>query len=116
MTTMASAMLEIPIKKRVVEDRLSKARTFPQRRVNPVSLITTIDPEPLVTDMTNYGNNQYFGSLYLGSSRVKHDFIFDTGSPWFWVATEECANNGCHTSDLYDTDSSDYYVRVSNQI
>ena len=49
--------------------------------------------------LENSQNVQYYGSLYLGSGKEKHDFIFDTGSPWLWVATTGCIvgnQNRCH--------------------
>ena len=54
----------------------------------------------------------------MGSEREAHNFIFDTGSPWLWIATTECGGqtSNCHTSDLYDTGASTYYARVSNQV
>lgn len=46
--------------------------------------------DSIMTELKNYSNNQYVGSLYLGSNLEPRDFIFDTGSPWLWVAVKGC--------------------------
>ena len=61
----------------------------------------------------NYLNAQYYGSLFIGSDSREHEFIFDTGSPWLWISCVPC--NLCHTTDLYDTSSSDVFTRISTQ-
>ena len=69
--------------------------------------------------MENSSNIQYYGSLYLGSEKEKHEFIFDTGSPWLWVASTGCivANqNRCHDKPLFDTTQSSSFARVSNEV
>ena len=129
----AKGMIEIPLQKRNLvhsaEDgprRMMKPRKFQNKRTaaTPRSLLSTNnvggdivdnDGDQLSYEMTNVSNAQYYGSLYLGSSSVKKNFIFDTGSPWLWVATTECKAN-CHTQDTYDTASSIYYNRVSETV
>lgn len=63
--------------------------------------------------MGNYKNSQYYGTLYVGSEKAPHEFIFDTGSPWLWVATTDCKD--CHTTELFDTDSSNSFDRLSDE-
>jgi hypothetical protein len=58
--------------------------------------------------LENYFNTQYYGSMYLGSESEEIEFIFDTGTPYLWVATEKCRKK-CHTNDLYDTQQSESY-------
>ena len=33
-----------------------------------------------------------------------HQLIFDTGSPWMWLPTNDCRR--CHTTNLFDADAS----------
>jgi len=40
--------------------------------------------------MGNLSNLQYYGTLRIGSNQEEHTFIFDTGSPWLWIANEAC--------------------------
>ena len=60
-------------------------------------------------DLNNYLDYQYYGSLYAGSNFQEFEYIFDTGSPWLWVATTGCSK--CFTPDLYDTSLSLTYTQ-----
>lgn len=44
-------------------------------------------------DITNYQNLQYYSDLYIGESKQKLSFIYDTGSSYLWVPLESCAWN-----------------------
>ena len=49
--------------------------------------------------MTNYGNNQYYSTLYIGDSQKTMTFIYDTGSTYLWVPLNNWS--AWHTTNLY---------------
>lgn len=44
----------------------------------------------ITKDITNFKDLQYYGDLFLGPSRQRMTFIYDTGSSWIWVPTHLC--------------------------
>jgi len=52
--------------------------------------------------------------MWIGSHKQELEFIFDTGSPWFWVPTTQCLL--CHDSDKYDPAQSTTFVNTSNSL
>ncbi|CDW83892.1 eukaryotic aspartyl protease family protein [Stylonychia lemnae] len=62
-------------------------------------------------DLQNYYNVQYYGKLFMGSQQEEMTLIFDTGSSWLWVPSQNCKD--CHTkAKLYDTKKSYKYRQV----
>ena len=117
----AVGMIEIPIHKRSVQEK-GELPKFESPRVfsrSPTSLIAATDVDESLKDydafkITNYMNAQYHGSLSFGSELETHEFIFDTGSPWLWVASTGCASS-CHTTDIFNKDESTTFKRLSNK-
>jgi hypothetical protein len=72
----------------------------------------------IVTDIENKHNFQYFGTLFVGSHLQELTFIFDTGSAWTWIPSEDCPDEECpnrhyqyHLSSGYqDTGETDNVV------
>jgi Eukaryotic aspartyl protease len=52
--------------------------------------------------------------LWIGSQKQELQFIFDTGSPWFWAPTVDCLL--CHESDKFDTSLSATFVNTSTSL
>ena len=107
-TLSAKKMLEIPLEKRQV-NRPKGIRNLRRTLVQDVTDDFESVPQSTVDDylefeLGNFKNTQYYGSLFVGSSQDEFEFIFDTGSPWLWISTDECLN--CHTDDLWSTGSS----------
>ena len=110
-TLSAKKMLEIPLEKRQVNRQRSiRKRTLVQDVTDDFESVpkSTLD-DYLEFELGNFKNTQYYGSLFVGSSQDEFEFIFDTGSPWLWISTDECLN--CHTDDLWSTSSSETFER-----
>ena len=58
-------------------------------------------------DVANYLNLQYTGPAYFGSELDRLDLIYDTGSDWLVVDTDNCQS--CH-APVFDTSASDTYT------
>ena len=66
-------------------------------------------------DSINNQNLQYYGPLEIGSSRVRMNFVFDTGSNELWFPTTQCSS--CQAGSIrYDTSSSSFYHQTSSQL
>jgi hypothetical protein len=39
--------------------------------------------------LTNFQELQYYGPLYLGTSKQKLNFVYDTGSSWLWFPEKD---------------------------
>ena len=63
-------------------------------------------------DITNYINEQYTGSVYMGSAQEALDVIYDTGSDWLTVDTDLCSNCASLDSTYFNTASSSTYTVV----
>ena len=46
-------------------------------------------------DMINLMNMGYEGEFWFGKPSQKMQIIFDTGSAWAWLFSEECEDNMC---------------------
>ena len=46
--------------------------------------------EPKGIDLTNLKNMGYEGSFWFGNPAQEMQVIFDTGSAWAWLFSEEC--------------------------
>ena len=44
-------------------------------------------------NLINSYNYQYFGTLWVGSHFQPMTFIFDTGSAWTWIPSEDCPDD-----------------------
>jgi hypothetical protein len=64
------------------------------------------DPAEYTTDLTNYSDVVYLGSLFIGSSYWQGTFVFDTGSNLLVVEDATCET--CD-GDNYDTTTSTEY-------
>lgn len=66
-------------------------------------------------DIINNQNLQYYGPLEIGSSKVKMNFVFDTGSNELWFPTKECST--CQAGTVrYDTSSSSFYEKTGTTL
>jgi hypothetical protein len=45
--------------------------------------------------LTNVHNFQYFGKLWVGTQLQEMTFIFDTGSAWTWIPSQDCPLDEC---------------------
>ena len=58
---------------------------------NPINAIIIHDLNEFIrinanvrVGMVNFKEMQYYGPLYIGSSKQKLNFVYDTGSSWLW--------------------------------
>lgn len=55
---------------------------------------------------------QLYAVVYVGSNKQKFEMIFDTGSSWVWVQSEECLR--CMKNDhRFFKDESDTYEQLT---
>ena len=110
-------MIEIPLQKAERQDPLLKVRprVFSKTSLAMTNLTEAQEDKDdyRAFEISNFKNAQYYGNLYIGSNQDEHQFIFDTGSPYLWVASSDCKR--CHTDELYQKDVSSSFKRLSNK-
>lgn len=65
-------------------------------------------------NLTNYKNLQWYLTLFIGSQKQEHTFIFDTGSTWLYVPLSDCQN--CHTENLHSKGETFSTQNISDMI
>merc|ERR1712196_336825 len=63
--------------------------------------------------LTDYFNNQYVGSLEIGTPPQKLTVVFDTGSSDLWLPAKKCGAK-CGKHDTFDGSKSSTYEQVMN--
>mmetsp|Transcript_777 Transcript_777/g.760 ORF Transcript_777/g.760 Transcript_777/m.760 type:complete len:332 (+) Transcript_777:60-1055(+) len=61
---------------------------------------------PIKITLQNNQDAAYTGKLSLGGNKEEHTFFFDTGSPWLWVALDDCTSCNWPGVNPYTPDSS----------
>ena len=123
--TLAQAMIEVPIYRKQIEEEPWTSKPRVMASSEKIDLIAIEDSTKLESStpkkkdyrefkLGNYRNVQYHGELLIGSQKESHEFIFDTGSPWMWVAGEDC--KFCHTTKLFQKSESMSFKRLSNEV
>ena len=106
-STVVEGMIEVKLNRREVPRGDARLHRRPITAYKPSAAKTAIDQsvvessieeEYIITAMGNLANLQYYGELLIGSQHERHSFIFDTGSPWLWIANERCQNCHCDKS------------------
>ena len=58
----------------------------------------------IVEHLTNHNNMEYTGTVTVGEQDQSQDVVFDTGSGWLTVGTQDCT--GCWNGGDYDYSAS----------
>ena len=73
------------------------------------------DDDLIDQTLRDYYDVQIFTRVLIGSDKESFDMIFDTGSNWLWVYTDECTN--CPNSiKTYDPNESDTYKDLNEEV
>ena len=60
-------------------------------------------------NLRDFYDVQIFARIFIGSNQQPFDMIFDTGSNWLWVMSEECGN--CPPNARFDDEGSNSFQR-----
>ena len=63
---------------------------------------------PIVKDLTDLQDVQIVATVYIGSNQQPFEMIFDTGSNWLWVDSDQCANCPHGMPKFQDDESTTY--------
>lgn len=76
----------------------------------PLSLKKNQHPRVMGTEvsMTNYNNDQYYGTLYWGSASQSIDMLLDTGSSKCWIPMDTCPDEQCPNEKYATSDSTTF--------
>ena len=58
----------------------------------------------------NYMNTQFYGEIFIGTPAQTFKVLFDTGSPFFWVASQSCYSIPCWSQNTYKSSHSSTYI------
>lgn len=64
-----------------------------------------------IVRLENYQHTQFYGPLYVGSTKQEMNFVFSTGSNDIWLFSADCAN--CNTNKLYKYDLSQSFTNYT---
>jgi hypothetical protein len=84
----------------------SNTNGFRRRRLR--SLLA--DTESTSLTLTDYYNNQYVGTLSVGTPPQSLTVVFDTGSADLWIPSSSCSSCGHHTT--FDSSASSTYTAL----
>lgn len=84
-----------------------------QRYSNDSELVSLSDT-PIVKNLADLQDVQIFAKIYIGENKQPFDMIFDTGSNWLWVDSDQCEN--CPRVPLFHEDQSDSYEMIDDYL
>ena len=64
-----------------------------------------------IVRLENYQHTQFYGPLYIGSSKQQMNFVFSTGSNDIWLMSSECKT--CKSEKLYKPDLSTSFLNYT---
>ena len=77
-----------------------------QRYTNNTDLVSL--QEPIIKDLEDLQDVQIFASIFIGEDQQEFEMIFDTGSNWLWVNSDDCINCPYANPQFQDEQSSSY--------
>ena len=91
---------------RSVRSKLEEERKYDKRSLRVVSLVEKRKP---LVELKDYSDNQYVGTIGVGTPPQSFSVIFDTGSSDIWVPGSTCLHCGKHVSLFNPNASSSFY-------
>ena len=64
-----------------------------------------------IVRLENYQHTQFYGPLYLGSTKQEMNFVFSTGTNDIWLFSTDCVN--CNTKKPYQYDLSQTFTNYT---
>jgi len=80
--------------------------------LNFASLIFTKNNDnKYIVRLENYQHSQYFGPLYVGSTKQEMNFVFSLATNDIWLFSNDCKN--CNSNNLYKYDLSQTFTNFT---
>jgi len=75
------------------------------------SFNTKNNDNKFIVRLENYQHTQFYGPLYIGSTKQEMNFVFSTGTNDIWLFSSDCAN--CNSNKLYKYDLSQTFINYT---
>jgi len=75
------------------------------------SFNTKNNDNKFIVRLENYQHTQFYGPLYIGSTKQEMNFVFSTGTNDIWLFSSDC--NNCNSNKLYKYDLSQTFINYT---
>ena len=107
--SLAVSILQVPIK-RFSEEKKPLLSKIIKKLGSFSSIQNFLGLESNEPQIYNFMNTQFYGEISIGNPPQNFKVLFDTGSPFFWVASHSCVSLPCWSQNTYRSSESASYI------
>ena len=106
--SLVTSFVEVPIKKFSEESKPLLSKIINLGRSSPLQKFLGLENKK--PEIYNFMNTQFYGEISIGTPAQNFKVLFDTGSPFFWVASHSCLSIPCWSQNTYKSSESSTFL------